>query len=498
MRSGSDQNSSEDPEHEPDTPWISPEDAARLSAPRSDRATTYSLAFVGLTAAFMMTLVTPLIPQLPTLLNTTATDATWVLTVTLLTGAVTTPIAGRLGDLYGKRRLLLILLGLLIAGSLLAAAASTLPVMVIARALQGASMGVISLGISILRDVSHPDRLGRSVALVSATMGVGGAIGLPIAALVTEFFSWHALFVMAAALGVIGLLLVWKLVPVSTLRATGSFDIPGAIGLAIALVAILLGITKGNEWGWDAPTTLGAIGGGTLVLALWCVYELRVDSPLIDLRVFVRRSVLLTNLASVCCGFAFFASTVVLPQVLQSDSATGVGLGQTMLIASLCMMPSGVIMWVMSTPAARIIARVGGRFGLAFGLGIIAVGYVFGSIWLTEVWHAILVATAVGFGIGFAYAAMPTLIMSAVPKTETAAANSVNSVMRSLGSTAASAVVGIVLASQTVSVGAVTTPTSAAFAQALVLAAIIGVVGVGFALALPRRPRSYEDASLPA
>ena len=152
----------------------------RLSSVPSDRTRIATLAATGLVAAFMQTLVTPVYPELPRLLDTTAADASWVLTSTLLAAAISTPISGRLGDMYGKRRVMLALLAIMTLGSVLAALSTTLIPMIVARSLQGVGLGVIALGISILRDIVHPKALGGAVALVSATLGIGGALGLPL------------------------------------------------------------------------------------------------------------------------------------------------------------------------------------------------------------------------------------------------------------------------------------------------------------------------------
>lgn len=480
-----------------DDHWLSDTDRARLSRGPNERAIVASLAFTGLVASFMMTLVTPLLPELPGILGVSTQDALWVVTATLLAAAVATPISGRLGDLYGKRRMMLVLLGSLILGSVVAGFSSSLIPLVIGRALQGAGLGVIALGISILRDVLHRDRLGKAIALVSATLGIGGAVGLPISAVISQYLDWHVLFVVSGLLGVVGFVLVVVFVPGSTLRSEGTFDYVGAVGLAAGLVGILLAISKGNEWGWASPLTLGIGLGGVAVIGLWLVLELRVDSPLIDIRVAMRRSVLLTNLASVTVGFAFFATAVALPLLLEAPTDTGVGLGQSMLIASLCLMPSGLVMWAMSGTAAKLIAKHGARISLLLGVAIIAVGYLLAIFLMTEIWHAVLVATAVGFGVGFAYAAMPTLIMAAVPASETAASNGLNSVMRTLGSTAASAVIGLILASNIITVDGVTTPNAFGFQLSFGICAAAAVIGVVFTLMLPKHQPRDDTASLP-
>ncbi|MDD9153217.1 MULTISPECIES: MFS transporter [Plantibacter] len=495
------QDSAQPDDHDEDQPgaerpWLSDEERAALRKPLPERAVVTSLAFTGLVAAFMMTLVTPLVPTLPTILGVHASDSMWVVTATLLSAAVATPIAGRLGDLYGKRRMVLILLGIMMAGSVLAAFSSTIVPLIVARALQGMAMGVIPLGISILRDVLHAKRLGPAVALVSATLGIGGAVGLPISAVISQYLDWHVLFWVAGALGLIGFVLVARFVPVSTLRSEGGFDWIGAIGLAAGLVPILLAVSKGNEWGWTSVGTLSCLIGGVVVLLLWGWFEVRSSSPLVDLRIAARRTVLFTNLASITVGFAFFGSTVVLPGILEAPVGTGVGLGQNMLIASLCLMPSGLIMWAMSPVAARLTAAKGARLSLLIGITIIAVGYAIAIGLMTEVWHTVLTATAVGFGVGFAYAAMPTLIMGAVPPSETAASNGLNSVMRTLGSTIASAVIGAILASQVVTDGAVTTPSADAFRLSFAICAAAAVVGLVCTILLPRHLAKDTRSSL--
>ena len=245
---------------------LSAAERARLTRRPSDRAIIATLALTGLIAAFMQTLVTPIIPRLPDFLNTTPADATWVLTSTLLAAAISTPISGRLGDMYGKRRVVIVLLMLMAGGSIISALSITIIPMIVGRALQGVGLGVIALGISILRDVIHPKNLGGAVALVSATLGVGGAVGLPVAALIAQNFDYHYLFWLATALAIVAVILVATIIPVSTLRAGGHFDFVGAAGFAIGLIGILLAISKGSEWGWTSPTTLGLLVGGVAVL----------------------------------------------------------------------------------------------------------------------------------------------------------------------------------------------------------------------------------------
>lgn len=476
---------------------LTPRERRSLTRVRSDRAMIATLAATGLIAAFMQTLVTPIIPSLPKLLDTTAADASWVLISTLLAAAISTPISGRLGDMYGKRRIVLLLLAIMMAGSIISALSNTLIPMVVGRVLQGIGLGVIALGISILRDVVHPKNLGGAVALVSATLGVGGALGLPLAATIAQTVDWHWLFWLATFFGAVAIVLVAMIIPVSTLRSGGRFDLPGAVGLAIGLVGILLAISKGTEWSWGSPLTLSLLIGGVVVLVLWGFFELRTRDPLIDLRVAARRPVLLTNLASISVGFAFFVVTAALPVVLESPVDSQIGLGLPLIIASLCLMPLGLVMFFMSPVAARLSNARGPRTSLILGGVIITVAFSLGIFLLHEVWHVILISTVVGLGVGFAYAAMPTLIMRAVPPAETAAANGLNSVMRTLGSSVSATVVGVILATHFEVVGGVHIPTPQAFQLVFLMAAGVTLAGVVIALFIPRRTQSYDTASIP-
>lgn len=456
------------------------------------------LALAGLCSSFMFTLVVPIQSQLPTLLNASRDDTAWVVTSTLLAAAVFTPIAGRLGDMYGKRRMVLVLLAVMIVGSVIAAVSGGIVGLIVGRALQGAVVGVVPLGISIMRDVLHENRVDSAIALMSATLGVGGALGLPISALVAENADWHWLFWIAGGLGAVVFALVLWIVPVSVLRTAGRFDYLGAVGLAIGLIGILLAVSRGNTWGWTSPLTLGLAVGGILILLVWGWYELRVENPLLDLRVAARRPVLLTNLASIAMGFALFTSNVAYPQMLELPLATGVGLGLSLLAASLVVMPSGLVMMVLSPISGTLARTIGPRVLLVAGSISLILAYGFSLFFSTEVWHFVVANILIGFGIGFGYAAMPMLIMRAVPPSETGASNGLNALARSLGTSTAAAIVGVVLATLSTGEGDTRVPTVEAFHVSFLLGIGAAAVALVLALLIPTRENpASERASLP-
>jgi MFS family permease len=442
--------------------------------------------YCGIVVALTQTMIIPLVPVLPRLLDSSPADASWAITATLLAAAVMMPIAGRLGDMFGKRLMLLCSLTALVAGSLLCAISSTLEVVVTGRALQGLSMGAIALGISIMRDELPGDRVGSAVAQVSATLGVGGAVGLPVAAVIAEKGSWHALFWVAAALAVGGLVAVAVLVPESPVKTPARFDALGAAGLAAGLLMLLVAITKGGDWGWEDRTTLGLIGGSIVVFLLWGVWELRNLAPLVDLRVSARPQVLFTNISSVAVGFAMYGMSLIPMQLLMAPEQTGYGMGRTMIQAGLLLAPSGFVMYLFSSVGARLSAARGPRTSLAVGIVVIGCGYVSALFLRDEPWQITLATVYIGAGIGIAYAAMPALIMGAVPITETAAANGLNALMRSMGTSLSSAVISVVLAHEVLRLGPAVLPSSHGFTIALLISIGAAVVALGFSLAIPR------------
>ncbi|MCV7171148.1 MFS transporter [Mycobacterium manitobense] len=449
------------------------------------------LAAAGISVSLMQTLVIPLIPELPTLLNTSASNASWAITATLLTAAVATPVFGRLGDMHGPKPILIICTVLLTIGSLIAALSSSLLLMVVGRALQGFGMPIIPLGISVLRASVPAHRVGTAMGLMSASLGVGGALGLPLSAVIADSFDWHALFWFAAALGTVSGLLFAALVPRIPSASADRFDGPGAVGLAAGLVLLLLAISKGGGWGWTSVTTLGMFAGSAVVLTVFGWWQLRTPMPLVDLRTTVRRPVLTTNLASIAVGFALFAMSLIGPQVLELPASTGYGLGQSMLHTGLWLAPGGLAMMVSAPVAARIAAVRGPRFTLVIGGAVVSASYLSGLALIQSPWQVMVFNVLVSVGVGLAFASLPALINAAVPMSETAAANGINALARALGTSISSAVIGAILAGLTVTVGGAVFPTLNALRIALVVAAGAAALATVMALLIPAR----EDAS---
>ncbi|PAK28029.1 MFS transporter [Streptomyces sp. alain-838] len=468
-----------------DTP-AQPVDVGKAAAPRAN-AVVAVLAFAGIVVSLMQTLVIPLVPQLPELLNASASDTAWAVTATLLASAVATPVVGRLGDMYGKRRMLLVSLVLLSAGSVLCGLADSLTPMILGRVLQGLSAGVIPLGISIMRDELPAEKLPSATAVMSASLGVGGALGLPAAALIADNFDWHVLFWVSAVFGAAALALIVSLVPESRVRTGGRFDLVGALGLSAALVCLLLAVSKGGSWGWTSGTTLGLFAGGAVFLLVWGFHQLRTGHALVDLRVAAHPQVLFTNLASMSFGFSMFAMSLVIPQLLQLPEATGYGLGESLLVSGLVLAPQGLVMMGMAPVSARISRARGPKVTLMLGALTVAVGYALNTVMMAEIWQLVFVSCIIGAGVGLAYGAMPALVMGAVPVSETAAANSLNTLMRAIGTSVSSALAGVVLAQMTTTFGHTDLPSESGFRTVMIIGAGAALLAFAVASFIPRQ-----------
>jgi MFS family permease len=455
-----------------------------------------ALAFCGVLVSVSQTIVVPLLPTLPTITHRPLSDVSWLITVTLLTGAVFTPLLGRAGDMYGKRRVLLIALSSMIIGSLLCATSSDLTVLIVGRAFQGAAVAVVPLGISILRDELPQRRVIPAIAIMSSTLGIGAAFGIPAATLVVQYANWHTMFWINLGLGVLDIVLVLLIVPESAVRTSGRFDVVGGLGLSAFLVCLLLAVSKTSAWSTSTLAVLYVVA--LLLVPLWGWYELRVQSPLVDLRVSARPAVLFTNLSALLIGFAFYANSLSTAQLVQEPKWTGYGLGESIVVSGLCLLPGGVAMVLLSPVSARISTARGPRFTLGIASLIMAAGYVVRLFTSSNVAGIVIGATVVSAGTAVAYSALPALIMHAVPVTETAAANGLNTLMRTVGQAICSTIVATVLANVTIAGAGRIAPALSAYLIVFVIAGLAAVVAAGLVLLIPvRRPAPVYEVTTP-
>ncbi|MEV6350816.1 MFS transporter [Actinoplanes sp. NPDC051851] len=448
------------------------------------------------TAALMVSLtqslLVPVMTELGTDLNASSDGIAWLLTSTLLVGAVAVPAFGRLGDLYGTKLMVLVSLGALITGSLVCALSSSLAPMIVGRAIVGLSVATVPLSISLVGVILPREHSGAGIALISAMLGVGGALGLPLSGVVAEYADYHVLFWICVAGGALAFPLIAKLVPAPPRAGEGRMDFFGTALLGAAMLSLLLPLAQGEKWGWTDPLTIGLLVASVVLIAVFIVVELRIASPLVDVRTTRRPALLLTNVASLFVGFALFATLIGTATYVQMPEVTGYGFGKSILVGGLCMLPGGIIMLLLSPVSARLAPRT----ALIVGSLIIALGFASRIVLTDSLWEVILGATIAGAGTGIAYAAMPGLIAHATPVSELAAANGLNALFRSVGSSLASALGGAILAAKTIDLGGHALPSLGAYQLLFGLCAGSAVLAALLALVIPKHSAT-ADAALP-
>jgi MFS family permease len=446
------------------------------------------------TAALMVSLtqslLVPVLNELGADLNAGSDGVAWLLTSTLLVGAVAVPAFGRLGDLYGTKRMVLISLGMLVLGSLVCALSDTLAPMIAGRAIVGLSVATVPLSISLVGVVLPREHSGAGIALISAMLGVGGALGLPLSGLIAEYADYHVLFWICVAGGLLTIPLIYRMVPSPPRAGTGRMDLIGTVLLGAAMLALLLPLAQGDSWGWTDPLTVGLLAASAVLIVVFVFVQLRITSPLVDVRTTRRPALLLTNIASLFVGFALFATLIGTATYVQLPEATGYGFGKSVLVGGLCMLPGGIIMLVLSPLSAKLAPRT----ALIIGSLIIAAGFVSRIFLTASLWQVVLGATIAGAGTGIAYAAMPGLISHATPLSELAAANGLNALFRSVGSSLASAIGGALLAAKTISLGGHEVPSLGAYQWLFALCAGAAILAALLALLIPKRSATADAA----
>jgi EmrB/QacA subfamily drug resistance transporter len=394
------------------------------------------LAVVSLAALAYAVLSSAVIPALPTFqrsLHASETGVTWLLTGFLLSASVGTAIIGKLGDMYGKQRLLVWTLLALSAGTLLAALSESLPVLIVARVIQGVAGGIFPLSFAIVRDEFPPERVAGSIGLMSAILGVGGGFGLVVGGLIDEHLSWHWLFWIPLPVMIIAAFCAWRWIPESQVRSPGRVNWTAAALMTAGMSCLLIGIAQTSTWGWTGPRTLALLGAGLAISALWIMMELRSRNPLIDMTMMRLRGVWTANLAAFLLGAGLYALFLLLPQFAQLPKSTGFGYGASVVAGGLYLLPCALVMGAFGSAAGRVERRFGSRRALVAGAAVSAVACGWLALSSRHPYDVLVCSALLGVGIGLAFAALGNLIVQAVPANQTGVASGMNTVLRTLG-----------------------------------------------------------------
>ena len=391
------------------------------------------LSLAALSYAVLSSAVIPALPTLQRSLHASETGVTWLLTGFLLSASVGTAIIGKLGDLYGKQRLLVWTLVTLAGGTLLAGLSDSLGLLIAARIIQGVAGGIFPLSFAIARDEFPPGRVAGSIGLMSAILGVGGGLGLVVGGLIDEHLSWHWLFWIPLPPMIAAAACTWRLIPESRVRTPGRVNWTAAALMSAGLSAVLIAIAQTTAWGWTGPATLALLGGGLAACALWIAVELRSANPLIDMTMMRVRGVWTANLAAFLVGGGLYAWFLLLPQFAQLPRSTGFGYGASVVVAGLYLLPCALGMGVLGSVAGRVERRFGSRRALVAGAAISTVACGWLVIASRSPYDMLLSSAMLGIGIGLAFAALGNLIVQAVPPGQTGVASGMNTVLRTLG-----------------------------------------------------------------
>ncbi|WP_148612425.1 MFS transporter [Nocardioides rubriscoriae] len=419
----------------------------------TEQRTDYRVTFVVLCAgvasfSLLQSMVNPVLPTIQAALDTDQATVTWVLTAYLLSASVFTPIIGRVGDKVGKERMLVVALAALSVGSLLAALAPTVGVLIAARAIQGIGGGVLPLTFGIIRDEFPRDKVAGAVGTSAALLAVGGGIGLVLAGPIVNVLSYHWLFWLPMIMTVLAALAAYFFVPESPERTPGRINVTSALLMSAWLVTLLLAVSQGHSWGWTSPVTIGLFVATVVVLPIWVVAEARSDSPLIDMQMMRIPTVWTVNLVALLFGMGMYSMFAFLPQFLQTpDGVTGYGFSATVTQSGLMLLPQTVATFLAGLYSGHLAARFGSKAVLVVGAALTSVGTLGLALAHDQVWLVLVETTVLGLAFGLAFAAMSNLIVDAVPQSQTGVASGMNANIRTVGGALGSAVLASVVTS---------------------------------------------------
>jgi EmrB/QacA subfamily drug resistance transporter len=415
---------------------------------RAHYQVTFAVLAMGVAAfALLQSLVIPVLTTVQHQLHTTQSAATWVLTAYLLSASVMTPILGRVGDMIGKERVFVTTLVALAAGSLLAAVAPSIGVMIVARVIQGVAGGMVPVAFGIIRDEFPADKVAGAVGALASLTAVGAGLGIVLAGPIVNALDYHWLFWLPMILTIAAAVSAVVFVPESPVRTPGRISWLPALLLSAWLVALLVALSEAPDWGWGSGRILGLLAGAVLLAASWVAAELRAATPLIDMKMMRRTAVWTNNLVSLLLGIGMYATFAFLPEFVQTPAAAGYGFGASITRSGLMLLPSAITMFIVGMFAGRLAARLGGKVLVIAGCLTGAAAMAMLAFAHRQQWQIYVSNALMGVGFGLAFSAMSALIVMAVPASQTGVASGMNANIRTIGGSIGSAAMASIVTS---------------------------------------------------
>jgi EmrB/QacA subfamily drug resistance transporter len=473
-----------------------------LVSTRARYQVTFAVLSAGVAAfALLQSLVIPVLTTVQHELHTTQSAATWVLTAYLLSASIMTPILGRLGDMIGKRRVFIATLCALAIGSLLAAVAPSIAVLIVARVIQGVAGGMLPVAFGIIRDEFPAEKVSGAVGSLASLTAVGAGLGIVLAGPIVDVLGYSWLFWLPMIITVVAAISAVLFVPESPVRAPGRISWVPALLLSAWLVALLVALSEASAWGWRSGRVLGLLAGAVVLAAGWVVAELRAATPLIDMKMMRRTAVWTNNLVALLIGVGMYATFAFLPEFVQTPAAAGYGFGASITRSGLMLLPSAITMFTVGIFAGRLARQLGGK-------ALVIAGCLIGSVAMAVLafahgheWEIFLSNAIMGVGFGLAFSAMAALVVVAVPSSQTGVASGMNANIRTIGGSIGAAVMASIVTSQLEPSGLPResgyTTGFAVMAAGLVLAALAGLL-IPSARQLRRTAGEPEHAEVPA
>jgi EmrB/QacA subfamily drug resistance transporter len=450
---------------------------------RANYRITFLVLTLGVSAyALLQSLVIPALATIQTSMHTTQNTVTWVVTAYLLTASIFTPIMGRIGDIVGKERMLVLTLSALAAGSLIAALAHSIIVLIVGRAIQGVGGGVLPLSFGIIRDEFPAAKVPGAVGIIAAMTAVGSGIGLVIAGPIVTGLDYHWLFWIPLVIIVVATIFAQIFVPESPVRTQGRVGLGAATLLSAWLVALLLGVSEAPVWGWGSSKVIGLLVAAVVLIAAWIAVESRSEQPLIDMKMMRVTAVWTNNLVALLFGVGMYSVFAFLPEFLQTPSSAGYGFGASMIQSGLFLLPETVMMFVFGLLTGPIAARIGSKFAVIVGTVISSGGYAMLAFAHSHPWEIYVVGALLGVGMGLAFSAMSNLIVQAVPPAQTGVASGMNANIRTIGGAIGAAVMSSIVTSTLLHNGL---PAESGYTDGFIFIAIVTLFAVVASLFIP-------------
>lgn len=463
------------------------------SIERANYKMTFAVLVIGAMAyALLQSMVSPVLPTIEHEFHTSQNTVTWVLTAYLLSASVFTPILGRIGDMVGKERLLVVTLLALAIGSVLAGLAHSIIVLIVARAIQGIGGAVLPLSFGIIRDEFPQARVAGAVGFIAAVIAVGAGLGIVLAGPIVDHLGFHWLFWIPLIMTVLGLVMAHFFVPESPVRTPGGVSWSAAVLLSGWLVALLVAVSEAPVWGWGSTKVIGLFALSAVLAVAWVVVELRVRSPLIDMRMMRAPAVWINNLVALLFGIGMYSFVTFLPEFLQTPKSSGYGFGASITQSGLYLLPLTVTMFVGGLYTGKIAAGIGSKAAVVIGSIASAGSYFILAFAHDQPWEIYLASTLLGIGLGLAYSAMSSLIVEAVPASQTGVASGMNANIRTIGGAMGASIMASIVTSKLLPGGL---PVEAGYVRGFAFLGIMTVVAVVAALFIPTSPNPEAPLS---